>query len=105
VRAIAINSAKRVPQLPDVPTVAETLPNYKYESWFGVLAPAGTPQPILTKVSQDIAKVLEMPDVREKLLTQGSIPAPNTPSEFDAIIKSDTERYGKILKDAGITPQ
>jgi tripartite-type tricarboxylate transporter receptor subunit TctC len=105
VRAIAINSAKRVPQLPDVPTVAETLPNYKYESWFGVLAPAGTPQPILTKVSQDIAKVLEMPDVREKLLAQGSIPAPNTPSEFDAIIKSDTERYGKILKDAGITPQ
>jgi len=105
VKALAINSAKRVPQLPDVPTVAETLPNYKYESWFGVLAPAGTPQAILTKVSEDIAKVLEMPDVREKLLAQGSIPAPTTPAEFDAINKSDTERYGKILKDAGITPQ
>jgi tripartite-type tricarboxylate transporter receptor subunit TctC len=105
VKAIAINSAKRVPQLPDVPTVAETLPNYKYESWFGVLAPAGTPQPILTKVSEDIAKVLEMPDVREKLLAQGSIPSPTTPSEFDAINKADTERYGKILKDAGISPQ
>jgi len=105
VRAIAINSAKRVPQLPDVPTIAETLPNYKYESWFGVLAPAGTPQPILTKVSEDIAKVLEMPDVKEKLLAQGSIPAPTTPSEFDVINKSDTERYGKILKEAGITPQ
>ncbi len=105
VRAVAINSAKRVPQLPDVPTIAETLPNYKYESWFGVLAPAGTPQPILTKVSEDIAKVLEMEDVKEKLLAQGSIPAPTTASEFDAINKSDTERYGKILKDAGITPQ
>jgi tripartite-type tricarboxylate transporter receptor subunit TctC len=105
VKAVAINSAERVPQLPDVPTIAETLPNYKYESWFGVLAPAGTPQPILTKVSEDIAKVLQMPDVREKLLAQGSIPAPNTPAEFDAINKSDTERYGKILKDAGITPQ
>jgi tripartite-type tricarboxylate transporter receptor subunit TctC len=105
VKALAINSAKRVPQLPDVPTVAETLPNYKYESWFGVLAPAGTPQAILTKVSEDIAKVLEMPDVREKLLAQGSIPAPTTPAEFDAINKADTERYGKILKDAGITPQ
>jgi tripartite-type tricarboxylate transporter receptor subunit TctC len=105
VKAIAINSAKRVPQLPDVPTVAETLPNYKYESWFGVLAPAGTPQPILAKVSEDIAKVLEMPDVREKLLAQGSIPAPTTPAEFDAINKADTERYGKILKDAGVTPQ
>jgi tripartite-type tricarboxylate transporter receptor subunit TctC len=105
VKAIAINSAKRVPQLPDVPTVAETLPNYKYESWFGVLAPAGTPQPILAKVSEDIAKVLEMPDVREKLRAQGSIPAPTTPAEFDAINKADTERYGKILKDAGISPQ
>jgi tripartite-type tricarboxylate transporter receptor subunit TctC len=105
VKAVAINSAERVPQLPDVPTIAETLPNYKYESWFGVLAPAGTPQPILTKVSEDIAKVLQMPDVREKLLAQGSIPAPTTPAEFDAINKSDTERYGKILKDAGIMPQ
>jgi tripartite-type tricarboxylate transporter receptor subunit TctC len=105
VKAVAINSASRVPQLPDVPTIAETLPNYKYESWFGVLAPAGTPQPILTKVSEDIAKVLEMPDVREKLLAQGSIPAPTKPAEFDAINKADTERYGKILRDAGITPQ
>jgi tripartite-type tricarboxylate transporter receptor subunit TctC len=105
VKAIGINSAQRVPQLPDVPTIAETLPDYKYESWFGVLAPAGTPPAILKKVSEDIAKVLEMPDVREKLIAQGSIPSANTPSEFDAIIKSDTERYGKILKDAGIMPQ
>ena len=105
VKAIAINSAERVPQLPDVPTVAETLPNYKYESWFGVLAPAGTPEAIRTKVSEDIGKVLQMPDVRDKLIKQGSIPAPNSPAEFDAINKSDTERYGKILKDAGISPQ
>src|SRR3981189_261092 len=105
VKAIAITSAKSVPPLPDVPTVAETLPNYKYESWFGVLAPAGTPQPILTKVSEDIAKVLEMPDVREKLLAQGSIPATTTPAQFHAIHKSDTERYGKSLKDAGAPPQ
>jgi tripartite-type tricarboxylate transporter receptor subunit TctC len=81
------------------------LPDYKYESWFGVLAPAGTPQPILKKVSEDIAKVLEMPDVREKLLKQGSIPAPTTPTELDAINRDDTERYGKILRGAGITPQ
>ena len=105
VKAIAINSDKRVAQLPDVPTVAETLPGYKYESWFGVLVPAGTPEAIRTKVSQDIAKVLQMPDVSEKLIKQGSIPAPTTPAEFDAINKSDTERYGKILKDAGINPQ
>jgi tripartite-type tricarboxylate transporter receptor subunit TctC len=105
VKAIGINSDKRVAQLPTVPTISETLPEYKYESWFGVLAPAGTPSPLRTKISQDIAKVLAMPDVKEKLLAQGSIPAPNTPAEFDAINKADTERYGKILRDVGITPE
>ena len=103
VRAIAINSDKRAPQLPDVPTIAEAaLPGYKYESWFGMLAPAGTPPAILTQVSQDIAQVLKMPDMIEKLTTFGSIPAPNSPAQFDAIIKSDTERYGKVLRDAGV---
>jgi tripartite-type tricarboxylate transporter receptor subunit TctC len=103
VRAIAINSDKRAPQLPDVPTIAEAaVPGYKYESWFGVLAPAGTPPAILTQVSQDIAQVLKMPDMVEKLTTFGSIPAANSPEQFDAIIKSDTERYGKVLRDAGV---
>ena len=103
VKVLAINSARRVPQLPDTPTVAESgLPDYKYDSWFGVMAPAGTPKPILDKVAKDIASVLAMPDVKEKLDVQGSIPAPNTPEAFDAIIKSDTERYGKILRDAGV---
>jgi tripartite-type tricarboxylate transporter receptor subunit TctC len=103
VKVLAINSATRVPQLPDTPTVAESgLPDYKYDSWFGVLAPAGTPKPILDKVAKDIASVLAMPDVKEKLDVQGSIPAPNTPEAFDAIIKSDAERYGKILRDAGV---
>jgi tripartite-type tricarboxylate transporter receptor subunit TctC len=105
-RVLAVNSAKRLPQLPDAPTLVEAgVPGYKYDSWFGVMAPAGTPKAILTKVSQDIAKVLQLPDVTQKLLTQGSIPAPNTPEQFDAIIKDDTERYTKILKDAGIEPQ
>jgi tripartite-type tricarboxylate transporter receptor subunit TctC len=103
VRVMAINSAKRVPQLPDTPTVAESgLPDYKYDSWFGVLAPAGTPKLILAKVSKDIAAVLDMPDVKQKLEVQGSIPAPNTPEQFDAIIKGDTERYGNILRAAGV---
>lgn len=103
VRALAINSSKRAPQLPNVPTIAEAaVPDYKYESWFGMLAPAGTPPAILAKVSQDIAQVLKMPDMVEKLTTFGSIPAPNSPKQFDAIIKSDTERYGKVLRDAGV---
>jgi tripartite-type tricarboxylate transporter receptor subunit TctC len=103
VRVMAINSDKRMPQMPDTPTVAEAgLADYRYESWFGVLAPAGTPPAILTKVSQDIAKVLQAKDVTERLTTQGSIPAPNTPDEFAKIIKEDVERYGVVMKKAGI---
>ena len=103
VRAIAINSDKRAAQLPDVPTIAEAaVPGYKYESWFGLMAPAGTPRAILAKVSQDVAVVLGMADVQDRLTKYGSIPAPNTPAQFDAIIKSDTERYGKVLRAAGV---
>jgi tripartite-type tricarboxylate transporter receptor subunit TctC len=106
VRSIAINSAERAPQLPDVPTISESgLPDYKYDSWFGMMAPAGTPKTILNKVNQDIAKVLQMPDVSARLNAQGSVPTASTPEQFDAVIKSDTERYAKILKDAGISPQ
>jgi tripartite-type tricarboxylate transporter receptor subunit TctC len=106
VKAIAINSAKRVPQLPDVPTIAEAaVPDYKYDSWFAVMAPAATPRPIINKISQDIATVLKMPDVVDKLEKQGSIPVTNTPEQFDVIIKNDTERYSKLLRDAGIEPQ
>jgi tripartite-type tricarboxylate transporter receptor subunit TctC len=106
VRAIAINSDKRAAQLPDVPTIAEAaVPGYKYESWFGLMAPAGTPHAILAKVSQDVHTVLEMPDVRDKFTKYGSIPAPTTPEQFDAIIRSDTERYGKVLRDAGVAPK
>ncbi len=103
VRMLAINSEKRAPSLPEIPTVIESgVPDYKYDSWFGVMARAGTPPEILTKVSQDIAQVLKMPDVIEKLGTFGAFAAPNTPAQFDAIIKSDTERYGKVLKAAGV---
>jgi len=103
VRSLAINSDKRAPQMPDVPTIAEAaVPDYKYESWFGLMAPAHTPRAILARISQDVAGILDMADVREKLTAYGSIPAPTTPEEFDAIIKSDTERYGKVLRDAGV---
>ena len=103
VRVMAINSNMRMPQLPDTPTVAEAgIPNFRYVTWFGMMAAAGTPKPILDKVSKDIATVLAIPDVKEKLELQGSFPAPTTPGEFDAIIKDDTERYGKILRDAGV---
>jgi tripartite-type tricarboxylate transporter receptor subunit TctC len=103
VRVMAINSNMRMPQLPDTPTVAEAgVPDFRYNTWFGMMAPAGTPKAIRDKVSRDIATVLAMPDVKEKLEVQGEFAAPSTPEEFDVIIKGDTERYGKILRDAGV---
>jgi tripartite-type tricarboxylate transporter receptor subunit TctC len=103
VSVVAINSSARAPQLPHVPTIAESgLPNYKYESWFGMLAPAGTPQPVLDKISQDIARVISIPDVRARMEQQGALPVTNTPKQFDVIIRNDTERNVRILRHAGV---
>jgi tripartite-type tricarboxylate transporter receptor subunit TctC len=102
VRGIAVATPARNPQLPDVPTVMESGLDYTYDAWFGMMAPAGTPASILTKVSRDIADALHTPDVRDRLAKQGVEVVVNTPDDFDALIKRDTERYGRILKDAGI---
>lgn len=102
VRMIAVNTDKRVAQLPDVPTVAETVPGYKYEAWFGLMVRAGTPDDIRAKISKDVGEALKAPDVADKLVKYGAIPAPDSPAEFDAIIKSDTERYAQVLKAAGV---
>ena len=75
------------------------------KSWFGVMAPAGTPPAILNKVSQDIAAVLKMPDVIDQMAKVGNIPMPTTPDAFDKIIANDTARYTKVMADAGIAPQ
>ena len=100
---LAVSSGKRFPQLPNVPTVKESgVPDYEYESWFGVMAPAGVAKPILAKASQDIARVLRMPDVADKMKAQGLVVVTQSPEEFDALIKSEAERYGRILRDAGV---
>ena len=105
-RALAIATAKRYPDLPDVPTFAEAgMPQYQYDSWFGIMAPAGTPPAILKKVSEDIATVIKMPDVQARLKTIGAISGTNTPAQFDAIIRADAERYGKLLRAAGVMPK
>ncbi|WP_084245009.1 Bug family tripartite tricarboxylate transporter substrate binding protein [Rhodoplanes sp. Z2-YC6860] len=106
VRAIAVSTAKRSPALPDVPTVAESgLPDYKYEAWFAVMAPAGTPKPILNKVSEDIVGILRNPDVAEKLTRQGVEIVYSTPDKFDAVLKADVERNSAILRAAGVGAQ
>jgi tripartite-type tricarboxylate transporter receptor subunit TctC len=102
VRPIAINSNQRSPQLPDIPTVRESVPSYDYDSWFAILAPVNTPRPILDKISKDVATVIKCPDVVEKLQAQGATPSPTTPEALDAQIKRETEFYTKVLHDAGV---
>ncbi len=103
IKVLAVSSSKRAPRLPDVPTAAESgLPGYTYDSWFGVMAPAGTPAAILNKVSADIAAVLKLPDVAKAVDNQGLVVATQTPAEFDKLIASEAARYGKILREAGV---
>ena len=102
-RALAVTGKKRLAALPDVPTFAEAgLPAYNVTSWNGVLVPARTPMALVDKISRDIEKVLQIPAVREQLTSQGAEPSYADPKEFAQIIKSDIERFAKVIKEAKI---
>jgi tripartite-type tricarboxylate transporter receptor subunit TctC len=104
IKAIAVARSERSPALPDVPTFAQAgLPEYQYEAWFGIVAPALTPQPLLEKVSKDVDAVLKAPDVQARLQAQGFEISTNTPAQFDALMRSDADRYGKLLKELGLS--
>jgi len=102
VRAIAAATAQRIPDLPDVPTFTEAGLPFVYDSWFGLLAPAGTPKPILEKFSKEWAEALKTPQMKEKLAKQFVIPVSDTPAAFDKIIADETAKLTEIFKDAGI---
>ena len=101
-RAIAVTSLKRAPVLPDVPTISESgLPGFEASSWFGVLAPAGTPAPIVARLNSEVNKWLQSPEAREQLLAQGAVAAGGTPEQFAAHIRSETEKWAKVVKASG----
>jgi tripartite-type tricarboxylate transporter receptor subunit TctC len=103
-RGVAVTSLKRTPLMPDIPTIAESgFPNFEAISWFGLLAPAKTPAPIVARVYEQAVKVAAMPDVREKLAALGLDTSADAPEEFATIIKTDTAKWAKVIKDAGIT--
>jgi len=104
-RAIAVTSVKRSQALPDLPTIGETLKGYDASTWYGVLAPARTPRAIVTRLYEEIVKVLAVADTRDKLLVQGFEPVGNMPAEFAAYIKSEIAKWGKVIKAAGIKPE
>ena len=103
VKALAVTTAKRAGSLPEVPTMSEAgLPGFEIVSWFGLLAPAGTPAPIVARLNAETVKVLERPDVKAALANQGLEVAPGSPEQFAAHIKSEIAKFTRIGKAAGI---
>jgi len=103
-KALAITGARRSETLPDLPTVAESgLPGYEAVGWFGLLAPAATPRATVAKISADANRVLAEREVREKMLGLGADPSGDTPEEFARFIRDDQAKWGKLMKEAGIT--
>ncbi len=102
VRSIAVSSAKRSVAIPQVPTIAESgLPGFEVVGWYGVLAPARTPHPIVVRLHNELVKILQTQDIRDRLLSEGAEPVGNTPAEFTAFIKTDIGRWAKVIKAAG----
>jgi len=106
VRPLAVTSNKRSSQLPDIPTVAEAaLPGYDITTWFGLLAPAGTPREIVNKLNGVIVAIVGDPEMKNYLIGQGVDPVTNTPEQFAAYIKGEVPKFAKIVKAAGIAPE
>jgi tripartite-type tricarboxylate transporter receptor subunit TctC len=104
-RALAVTSSRRASFLPELPTVAEAgFPGYELALWFGLFAPAGTPAPILERLTADTRKVLAMPETRDALALQGLEPASLTPAQFAAMIKVEIERWRKAASVARAVP-
>ena len=100
---LAVSTARRTPVLPDVPTIAEAaLPGYEFQAWFGVFAPAGTPRPVVNQISREIARVVELPDIRKQMLNQGEEGKSSTPEEFAQFVRAEIEKISRIVKLAGI---
>jgi len=105
-RAIAVTSSARSAFMPDLPTVAESgLPGYEAGSWYGIVAPASTPRPIISRLHAEIVKVLALPDVRDRLVSQGIDPVGNTPDQFAAYIRAEIVKWAKIIKATGVTAE
>lgn len=102
-KPIAIMSAKRSPIAPEIPTVAETLPGFQVDSVFGVVVPSATPRDVVQKISADMNKVLQLPEVKQRMADIGLTPIGNTPDQFDAYIRAEIPKWAQVVKASGAT--
>ncbi len=105
IRALAISTLKRSPNFPDIPAVAETVPGFELNSWYGMMAPAGTPKAIVSRLSQEVAAAVKKPDVIEWMKQNGLDPVGSTPEEHAAHIRAELVKYAKAVKDARVTTE
>ena len=103
IRALAVTTSTREPSLPNVPTVAETIPGYEASAWFGVSAPKGTPREVVEKLNVAINQLLVDPKIQKRLSELGGTPIPGTPEDFGRLISSDTQKWEKVVKTSGAT--
>jgi len=105
-KALGVSTAKRSPEMPDVPTIAEAgVPGYEAIVWIGMLAPAGTPREIVARLNGEIGKLIRTDDVKRLLAPTGMEPDPDTPAQFGAYLKADYDKWGKVVRDSGATVQ
>ena len=101
-KALALTSAKRLPSMPEVPTIGESLPGYRAEAFQGVVAPAGVPRAIVDKLSAEFAGIVKSREIAQRFEADGAVPVGSTPQEFAAFLKTEMSKWGKVIKDAGI---
>jgi len=102
IRALGVASSKRSPAMPDVPAINESLKGFEADSWFGLLAPAGTPREIILKINGETLKILATQEVKDRLLTQGGVAVGGTPEQLAERIRSDIEKWGKVARAANV---
>ena len=103
IRALAVTSATRLEMLPEIPTVAESgLPGFEFVGWIGIAAPAGTPEPIISRLQREIAAILQTDEARKYFASYGREPVASTPAEFAAFIRTEHAKWGHVIRDLSI---
>jgi len=103
-RALAITSPKRLAAMPDVPAIGETVPGYEADAFQGMVAPAGVPKEIVRQLADDIAAIVRLPEIRERIIADGAEPIGSTPEAFGAFLKKEMLKWGKVVKESGARP-